>query len=94
MFCVSTRLFVFQLYYIHDFLPSGPMVIVPVMSYWWLVEDTLIGFLGAVSLLFAYVLRGTAYDSWILYLGNFLAIFVNIFIEWKAVSSTIILGDF
>lgn len=47
------------------------MVIVPVMSYLWQVQDALIGFLGGVSLLFCYVLRGTAYVDWILYLGNY-----------------------
>lgn len=51
-------------------LSLGPMVIVPVMSYLWQVQDALIGFLGGVSLLFCYVLRGTAYVDWILYLAS------------------------
>ncbi|XP_063603815.1 probable peptidoglycan muropeptide transporter SLC46 [Penaeus indicus] len=51
-------------------LSLGPLVIVPVMSYLWQVEDSLIGFLGGVSLLFCYVLRATAYVDWILYLAS------------------------
>lgn len=51
-------------------LSLGPLVVVPVMSYLWQMEDSLIGFLGAVSLLFGSVLRGTAYADWILYLAS------------------------
>nr|XP_045611717.1 proton-coupled folate transporter-like [Procambarus clarkii]XP_045611718.1 proton-coupled folate transporter-like [Procambarus clarkii] len=49
---------------------TGTLVVLPVLSYRWKVGDSLLGFVGAVSMIFNFVLRATAPESWILYLAS------------------------
>nr|XP_027225182.1 uncharacterized protein LOC113817350 [Penaeus vannamei] len=48
----------------------GTIVVMPLLSYYFRVEDSMLGFAGGVSSLFTYVLRATAPAPWVFYLSS------------------------
>lgn len=42
----------------------------PTLSYYWQVEDAMLGFFGGVCMLFFYTIYGTAPVAWVIYLGE------------------------
>ncbi|XP_037781602.1 solute carrier family 46 member 3-like [Penaeus monodon] len=49
---------------------AGTIVVIPLLSYYFRVEDSMLGFAGGVSALFTYVLRATAPAPWVFYLST------------------------
>lgn len=49
---------------------TGTLLLLPVLSYYCGIKDSMLGFVGAVSMIFNFVLRATAPVSWILYLAS------------------------
>ncbi|KAK7077743.1 hypothetical protein SK128_018280 [Halocaridina rubra] len=48
----------------------GTLLVLPVLSYLWRVEDSIIGFLGGISMLFCYIVRATPPRPWVYYLSS------------------------
>lgn len=48
----------------------GLLLVMPTFSYYWQVQDAMLGFIGAVCMLFFYTILGTAPVAWVLYVGE------------------------
>lgn len=62
----------FSIYAIIDTPVSaiGILVILPLLSYYWNVEDCILGFMGGVSIIFSHVIKATAPLPWVMYLAS------------------------
>ncbi|XP_071543562.1 proton-coupled folate transporter-like [Panulirus ornatus] len=47
----------------------GSCVLLPLLSLYWRLEDSVIGFIGSTTLMFFWVMVGTAPEPWVLYLA-------------------------
>ncbi|XP_068215100.1 probable peptidoglycan muropeptide transporter SLC46 [Palaemon carinicauda] len=47
----------------------GMLTILPYLSYRWKVDDNILGLMGGISMLFSNVIKATAPEPWVMYLG-------------------------
>lgn len=62
----------FNAWLIYDYVmkATGILLVMPTFSYYRRVQDTMLGFVGGVSMLFFYTILGTAPVAWVLYLAS------------------------